>query len=312
MTATADTSAREISNSRVFDAPPETVFRMWTDPEHVKHWWGPRGFTSTIQHMDVRPGGEWIFVLHGPDGRDYKNKIVYGEVDAPRLLAYSHVVEPHFDVRVTFANEEGKTRVDMVMVFATKEERDRVVEVYGAIEGMHQTLDRLDEQLAKISTFTISRVFDAPRDLVFRMWTERDHLVHWWGPKGLTMEHLTNDLRPGGTMHYGMRGPGGHMMWGKWVYREIAPPDRLSFVVSFSDEAGNATRAPFSAEWPLEVLSTITFTEVEGDKTLVSMDAVPVNANEAERNMFRGFTASMQNGWAGTLDQLAAYLKKAA
>ena len=110
-------------------------------------------------------------------------------------------------------------------------------------------------------------------------------------------------------MHYGMRGPDGSMMWGRWVYREIAPPERLSFVVSFSDEQGNVTRAPFSSNWPLEVLSTLTFTEVQDGKTMVSMDGVPVDANEAEREMFRGFTASMQQGWTGTLDQLAAYLR---
>ncbi len=310
MNATLDTTTREISTSRVFHAPPETVFRMWTEPEHVKHWWGPRGFTSTIERMDVRPGGEWIFVLHGPDGRDYKNRIVYGEIEAPRLLTYSHVVEPHFDVRVVFEDEGGKTRVSMVMVFETAEERERVVKTYGAIDGMHQTLDRLDEALRKDVPFTIARVFDAPRELVFRMWTEEEHLKHWWGPKGMTMVHLTNDPRPGGVMHYGMRGPGGHMMWGKWVYREIAPPERLSFVVSFSDEQGGATRAPFSANWPLEVLSTLTFTEIEGGKTRVSMEGIPVNANEAEEEMFRGFFGSMQNGWSGTLDQLGDYLKK--
>jgi uncharacterized protein YndB with AHSA1/START domain len=198
----------------------------------------------------------------------------------------------------------------MVMVFATAEERERVVQVYGAIEGMHQTLDRLDEALGKEAPFTISRVFDAPRELVYQAWTERDHLVNWWGPKGLTMVHLTNDFRAGGVMHYGMRGPGGHMMWGKWVYREIVPPERLSFVVSFSDEEGRATRAPFSANWPLEVLSNITFTAVDGGQTRVTMEALPVDANDAEREMFRGFYASMQNGWGGTLDQLTEYLKK--
>jgi uncharacterized protein YndB with AHSA1/START domain len=308
MSTATDTSTREIVATRVFDAPRETVFRLWTDPEHIKHWWGPRGFTNTIHEMDVRPGGVWRFVMHGPDGVDYDNEIVYGEIDAPALLTYTHVAEPNFDVRVTFDEAGDQTRVTVQMTFETAEERQRVVDKFGAVEGLHQTLERLGEQIDRISTFTISRVFDAPRDLVFKAWTERDHLVHWWGPKGLTMVHLTNDLRPGGVMHYGMRGPGGHMMWGKWVYREIAPDDRLSFVVSFSDEQGGTVRAPFSSQWPLETLSTITFTSVEGSKTLVSMDAIPVNATEAERDMFRGFTASMQGGWKGTLDQLEAHL----
>lgn len=306
--ATAAAGTRDIVATRLFDAPRETVFRLWTDPEHVKHWWGPRGFTNTIQEMDVRPGGVWRFVMHGPDGVDYDNEIVYGEIDAPALLTYSHVVEPNFDVRVTFDDEGGKTKVSVRMLFATAEERDQVAEKFGAIEGLDQTLDRLGEQLERIDRFTISRVFDAPRELVFEAWTERDHLVKWWGPKGLTMLHCTNDLRPGGMMLYGMRAPNGNEMWGRWIYREIVPPERLTFVVSFSDEQGNAVRAPFSTDWPLETLSTITLTSVEDDKTLVSMDSVPVNATETERNMFRGFTASMQNGWKGTLDQLEAHL----
>lgn len=310
MIATTDTSAREIVATRVFDAPPETVFRLWTDPDHVKHWWGPRGFTNTIQEMDVRPGGVWRFVMHGPDGTDYDNEIVYGEIDAPKLLTYTHVMEPNFDVRVTFDEDRGKTRVTVTMLFESAEERNRVAEKFGAIEGLNQTLDRLGEQIERVSTFTISRVFDAPRELMSRMWTERDHLVNWWGPKGLTMLHCTNDLRPGGVMLYGMGRPGGGEMWGKWVYREIAPPERLSFVVSFTDPQGNTVRAPFSNDWPLEVLSTLTFTEVEGGKTLLTMEGFPINASEAEQAMFRGFNASMQSGWTGTLDQLADYLGK--
>ena len=298
----------EIVVTRVFDAPRELVFSMWTSAEHLGHWWGPRGFTITTHAIDVRPGGAWEFVMHGPDGRDYKNRIVYAEIDPPDRLAYQHVSGPFFDAEATFTDRGGKTEVTVRMTFATAELRERVAEEFGAVEGLHQTLDRLGEQVAE--AFFITRTFDAPRDLVFRVWTDAGHLKHWWGPKGMTVEHCTSDLRPGGAMHFALRDPGGTMMWARWIYRAVVPPERLVFVSSFSDEEGGVTRAPFfDGGWPLEVLSTLTFTERDG-RTTITMVGVPVNASEAERATFKEAHASMQGGWTGTLDQLATYLEK--
>jgi uncharacterized protein YndB with AHSA1/START domain len=143
-TATAD---REIALTRVFDAPRELVFKAFTDPKHVIHWWGPNGFTNTIHEMDVRPGGVWRFVMHGPNGVDYKNLIVYSEVVKPERLAWAHGKDdggpPLFHTTATFAQENGKTRVTLTMIFATAAERDRTVKEVGAIEGGNQTLARL-------------------------------------------------------------------------------------------------------------------------------------------------------------------------
>jgi uncharacterized protein YndB with AHSA1/START domain len=149
----SDAADREIAAVRVFDAPRELVFRMWTDPEHVGRWWGPRGFTTTTHAMDVRPGGEWRFVMHGPDGTDYPNRVVYTEVVPPERLAYRHSgdtpTDPvKFDVTVTFADEGGKTRLSMRMLFPTAGERNAAAEKYGAVEGLNQTLGRLEEILA--------------------------------------------------------------------------------------------------------------------------------------------------------------------
>lgn len=146
-TSTAD---REIITTRVFDAPRELVFMAWTDPKHVSQWWGPRGFTNTIHEMDVRPGGVWRFVMHGPDGVDYKNKIIYIEIVKPERLVYSHVSGPKFHVTVTFDEQGGKTKLTMRMLFETAAERDKVVKEFGAIEGAKQTLERLNEHLAKM------------------------------------------------------------------------------------------------------------------------------------------------------------------
>jgi uncharacterized protein YndB with AHSA1/START domain len=150
-----NTADREIVIERVFDAPRELVFKAWIDPKQIAQWWGPKGFTTTTYEMDVRPGGVWRFVMHGPDGVDYKNKIIYIEVVKPECLVYSHSGDEEgepgqFHVTVTFTEQGGKTKLTMRMLFGSTEERDKVVKEFGAIEGGNQTLDRLEEHLAKM------------------------------------------------------------------------------------------------------------------------------------------------------------------
>jgi uncharacterized protein YndB with AHSA1/START domain len=86
--ANKDTSDREIVFTRTFDAPCELVFEAWTDPKHLMQWWGPNGFTNTIHEINVKPGGIWRFIMHGPDGVNYSNKIIYDEVVAPERLVF--------------------------------------------------------------------------------------------------------------------------------------------------------------------------------------------------------------------------------
>jgi uncharacterized protein YndB with AHSA1/START domain len=147
MTSTAD---REIVATRVVDAPRERVWEAWTDREQVARWWGPNGFTNTIHEMDVRPGGVWRFVMHGPDGTDYKNRIIYEEIVKPERLAYLHESGPKFHATATFDEEGGKTKLTMRLLFDTAEERDRTVKVFGAIEGAKQTLERLNQHVTKM------------------------------------------------------------------------------------------------------------------------------------------------------------------
>lgn len=156
--------------------------------------------------------------------------------------------------------------------------------------------------------FDISHTFDAPHALVWKAWTESERLAQWWGPKGFTIHACTLDLRPGGFFHYGMRSPDGHEIWGKFVYREILAPERLVFVVSFSDKERNTLRHFASPTWPLEILNTLTVTGNQG-RTTLTLKGYPINATEEERKTFQAGFASMQKGFAGTLDQLAAYLE---
>jgi uncharacterized protein YndB with AHSA1/START domain len=145
---------REIVATRLFDAPRDLVWQAWTDPTHISQWWGPRGFTTTTHEMNLRKDGSWRFVMHGPDGRDYHNRITYVEVLKPERLAYEHAPENsndepvNFEVTVRFAAEGEKTRVHMRMLFPSAAARDHVVKTYGAVDGLTQTLGRLQEHLA--------------------------------------------------------------------------------------------------------------------------------------------------------------------
>jgi|SRR6267142_254401 len=150
---TALVGDREIAATRLFDAPRELVWKAWTDPAHIAKWWGPNGFTTTTYSMELKPGGVWRYVMHGPDGRDYQNKVTYLEVVEPERLVYNlggdEDVEPvSHHVTVTFTDSGGKTRIDMRMVFASAEARTHVIETHGAFEGLKQHLGRLKEYLA--------------------------------------------------------------------------------------------------------------------------------------------------------------------
>lgn len=143
----AASEGREIMATRIFDAPRELVFKLWTDPEHIVKWWGPKGFRNTIFEMDVRPGGRWRHVMHGPDGVDYKNESIYREVVEPELLVYEHLSGPAFLATVIFDDLGEKTRVSMRMVFESAEVCRKTIEVFHAVEGLDQTLQRLADQL---------------------------------------------------------------------------------------------------------------------------------------------------------------------
>jgi len=326
--STVSTSGREIVLSRVFDAPRELVWRAFTDPERLAIWWGPMGFRTRTHRMEVKPGGAWRYVMVGPDGREYQNRITYLEVEEPERLRYKHGgeqdTEPvNFEVLVTFDRDGGardRTRVTMRSLFPSRDALELVVREYGALEGGKQTFERLAGHLGEAAAagpldrpFVMTRVFRAPRARVWDAWTQREHLARWMGPKGTTMARSSLELRPGGLFHYGMQSPDGKLTWGRWVFREIVPAERLVVVVSFSDEHAGITRHPFAADWPLETLSTMTFAEHAGigRGTTVVLNWTPLNATEAERRAFATSHAGMAQGWSGTMQQLEAYLAAA-
>jgi uncharacterized protein YndB with AHSA1/START domain len=159
--------------------------------------------------------------------------------------------------------------------------------------------------------FVISRVFDAPRALVWKAFTVPEHMKQWWGPKGSVIVVSKMDLRVGGSYHGAMRDPSGRVIWAKFIYWKIVEPERLVWVHSFSDEAGGLTRHPMSPTWPLELLTTVTLEEAPGGKTGLTLRWLPINATEEERATFDAAHDGMRQGWGGSFDQLAAYLGRA-
>lgn len=132
---------------RLIRARRDRVWAAWTDPARVSRWWGPEGFSTTTHAHDLRPGGGWRFTMHGPDGTDYGNRVVYDRVEPPELLTYDHFAEgdpddaPHFTARVAFAEDGDQTRVTLTMRCPSIARRDELL-AFGALEGAEQTLAR--------------------------------------------------------------------------------------------------------------------------------------------------------------------------
>ena len=309
----SDFAGRELFISRLLNAPIELVWEVFIDPEHIKNWWGPNGFTNTMHKMEVKPGGAWEFIMHGPDGTNYPNKSVFKEVVPRSLIVFQHYA-PNFITTINFVAEGEKTHIKWHMLFESKDLFDTVVKNHKADKGLEQNIEKLEKYLASKGVsisepkpFVVSRTFNAPVKLVFKAFSQAEHLAQWWGPKGVNLTISKLEFKPGGVFHYALQIPDGNKMWGKFVYREIEAPGRIVFVSSFSDEIGNTIRAPFSPSWPIEVLNTVTLVENNG-KTIWTLTAEPINASNEERETFAKALDSMQQGFGGTFDQLESYL----
>ena len=153
----------------------------------------------------------------------------------------------------------------------------------------------------------ITRVFDAPRDLVWKAFTERERMAQWWGMKGLTTRILKLDLRPGGAFLYSMRMPDGREMRGKWVYREIVAPELLVVVHFTTDHTGRPIPHPYDPNLPPEMLTTSRFIEHAG-RTTLELRSVPINETRPQRETFNKLADAMEEGFSNSLDLLDEYL----
>lgn len=155
----------------------------------------------------------------------------------------------------------------------------------------------------------ITRVVDAPRELVFTVWSKAEHLKNWWGPKGFDISVSALDFQKGGKFHYSMKSAEGFEMWGLFVFGEIVEPEKIVFINSFSNKEGDIVPTPFFEHWPLEIQNTVTFEENDG-KTTITLRGYPINASEVEIKSYEAQFDSMRQGFAGTFEQLDEYLAK--
>ncbi len=169
-----------------------------------------------------------------------------------------------------------------------------------------------DEKTSGKSVFEMTREFKAPRNRMWKAWSEADQLKHWWGPKGCAIEISHFEFRLGGFFHYAMKFEGAPTMWGRFNYREIVTPERIVWLNSFSNEKCGIARAPFSEFCPLEIENTVTFTERAGTTTIV-LRAEPFGETAEERKFFDELcsSGSLEQGYGGTFERLADLLAKA-
>ncbi len=309
------TSANEIRITRIYDAPVALVWEAWTDPAQVAQWWGPRGFTITTHSSEVRPGGSWMFTMHGPDGTDYPNFTRYHEVEPRARLVYDHGassdVEPMFRVTANFRDLQGKTELDFRMTLPTPEAAQQA-RTFVKAAGGNATWDRLAEFVEKAQSsqeiFVVNRSFAAPISTVFDLWTTPAHIAAWLPPTGFTMAFKHADIRTGGDATFSMTN-GEFTMYARHAYLNMRRPYRLEYLQTFTDEHWNVSRQPGAPTWPETTLVTVVFAEEGPAETRVTVrfDVHGASAPE-EIATFVAERAGMTMGWSGSFDALDAVL----
>lgn len=312
-------NANEIRITRIYDAPVALVWDAWTDPAQVGQWWGPRGFTITTHSKDLRPGGSWVYTMHGPDGTDYPNFTRYHEVEPSARLVYDHGASaedaaPMFSVTATFRDLQGKTEFDMRMTLPTAEAAQQA-RVFIKAAGGNGTWDRLAEYLEKTvsneEVFVIARSFAAPIATVFDMWATPAHLAAWLPPAGFTMTFQRADIRTGGMATFAMTN-GDFTMYVRHEFRAVQRPDRLEYAQTFTDADGSVSRQPGAPTWPETTLVTVLFAAEGESATRVTVRfALEGNVTVEEVATFVAERAGMAKGWSRSFDALDAELARA-
>ncbi len=309
----------QIITTRVLNAPRELVWKVLSSPDHLKHYWGPDGFTNTYKSFAFEKDGESRFTMHGPDGTNYPNRMIYRELDAPRYIRWEHDNggEGEFDHKfvgeIELFEEGNKTRIELRVNEPTIESRDAIAKY--AVEGGKQNLDRMAAYLAPLANdknlFVIDRVFAVSQERLYKACSEVDQMMKWFAPKGMKVIAAKQDFKPGGTYHYGLSAGEGQDMWGMVNYKEITPCSRIVYAQHFSDKAGGITRHPMAPNWPLEMITTFDFISEGAEQTRLKISWVYAGVDDTEASTFQNAHDSMCGGWTGSLDALQHYLSAA-
>ena len=144
------TAESEIVSSRIFNFSNELLFRAWSEPEHLKNWWGPAGFTNTFHQFDFKVGGKWVFTMHGPEKGNYQNECEFIKIDEPHLIAWQRISQPLFQILATFEEvNPNQTKLVFKMLFETAQECSKLKPFVA--DKNEENFDKLEVELAKMS-----------------------------------------------------------------------------------------------------------------------------------------------------------------
>jgi len=304
----------EIVITRVFNAPRALVYRAWTNPVHLARWWGPRGFTNPRCEIDVRAGGVIRIDMRAPNGTVYPMAGIFLELKEPSQIVFTSGALDEKGVQlfeflhtVDFSEKNGKTTL-IIRSRVVKTTADAAKYIGGFEAGMSQSLDKLADDLVHqgeptlnapddiaARSIIISRVVDAPRELVWEAMSNPKHVVHWWGPRGFSTATEIHDFRVGGEWKHVMQGPDGAKYPNYSVFQEIVKPERIVYQHSGKREDGPA----------ISKLFTWTFEAMDGGKTKVTINMLFPTANE--RNFVVKEFGALEGG-KQTLERLGEFL----
>jgi uncharacterized protein YndB with AHSA1/START domain len=317
---------KEILITRILDAPRELVWKAWTEPERLKRWWGPKIFTSPFSKIDLRVGGRYLFCMRSPDGKDFWSTGVYREIVEPERIVYTDsfadekgnpVPASHYGmsgewqrellVTVTFEEHESKTKLTLQHIGIPAGENRKLAQ-----QGWNESFDKLEESLkgeiVKTKTkiiaepgkqeIIISREFDAPRELVFKAFTDPKFYIHWLGPRELTMTIEKFELRNGGSWRYIHKDIDGNEYAFHGVIHEFTPPERIIDTFEFEGlpEKGHV------------ILETVRFEELPGNRTKLTSQSVFQSVADRDGMLQSGMERGVNDSYQ-RLDELLAKMK---
>jgi len=322
---TAKPGSFELVVTHRYDAPINLVYRIYTDPKEIPSWWGPRNLITTVERMDVRPGGSWRYIQRDPQGNVFAFNGVYHTVVPNRLIISTFEWEgmkDHVILDTTrFENRDGITVVTQQDVFQSVEDRDGMIQSDMEI-GIIESDERFNEILAHLKTgekaamkkmsdpmigdghsIKIVRLINAPLAAVWERWTNPDDYMCWWGPKDFSSPYAKFELHPGGKYLTSMRGPDGKDIWSTGIYKEIIEMNRLVMTDSFADEHGNIVPATYygmGSDIPLEMEVDVTLEDI-GGKTRMTLEHCGLPEGE--------ILEQTRQGWAESFDKLEECLE---
>ncbi|MCK9342331.1 MAG: SRPBCC domain-containing protein [Massilibacteroides sp.] len=302
---------------RIFAASRDRVWKAWTDPELIVQWWGPADFTAPVIKVELREGGRYLYAMRSPEGQEFWSTGEYREIVPMERLVFTdsfadaegNVVPAstygmsadwprELLVTVTFEEHGGGTKVTLreagipagetldMAEAGWNESLDKLARVLGGAAKTHLTAEPGKQELV------ITQIFDAPRDLVFKAYTDPELVPRWWGPRSYTTTVKEMDARPGGTWRYVQRDAGGEEYGFYGVYHDVTPPERLIYTFEFEPMPGHVA------------LETVTLEDLNG-RTKVTDRVVYQTVEDRDGTLQSG----MEEGMNETMDRFADLLK---